>query len=113
MKSTSKDGIEQVTTENVHVNAVTSQKLQNRIAVAVDQPAAAQNSQNYNITTIHNIMCECTIVEVIQNPNCSYWPSDVGIFGTAGLALLNYTSSATENSSIVQHQPLCNRYGTC
>ena len=46
------------------------------------------------------------MVEVIENSNCLCWSSNIGVFDTAGLALLHYTNSATENSSIDQRQPL-------
>ena len=54
----------QVTTENANVNAATMQVLQRMTIVAVDQPAAAQNSQNNNPTTIHNTLYNYNMVEV-------------------------------------------------
>ena len=84
--------------------------LQHKIVAAEDQPTAAQNDQNnsilYNSTIIQNIPYNYNILEDAQNLNNLHRYSFVGSFGTAGLVLLNWTSSAIENSSIVQGQPL-------
>ena len=54
-----------------------------------------QNSQNNDIAIVYNILYYCTMIEIAQNSNCLYWYSDIGMLGTAGLVLLNHTSSAT------------------
>ena len=45
MQNALKDEILQATTENIHINVVTLQKLQCTAVVAIDQPEAAQNGQ--------------------------------------------------------------------
>ena len=46
------------------------------------------------------------MVQAAYNSDFSCCYIDVGVFGTAGLALLNCNGSAAENSSINQFQPL-------
>ena len=66
MQNASKGVILQVITKNSNVNAATLQALQcTTVVAAVDQPAAVQNSQNNDITTIHNILPICIIVNVV------------------------------------------------
>ena len=64
------------------------------------------NGQNSNSTTVHNTPYNYNLEEVASNPFFSCRYSAVVKFGTANLTLLNCTSSATENSSIDQRQPL-------
>ena len=53
-------------TKNSNVNAATLQALQRTIVVAaVDQPGVVQNGQNNAITTIHNILLNCSLVNVV------------------------------------------------
>ena len=66
MQNTLKGAILQVKTKNSNENAVILQVLQHTTVVAaVDQPAAVQNSQNNEITTIHNIPPICSMVKVV------------------------------------------------
>ena len=53
-------------TENSNANAVILQALQRpTVVTAVDRPAAVQNSQNNEITTIPNITPNCSMVNVV------------------------------------------------
>ena len=101
MQNALKGAILQAMTENSNANAVTLQALQHTTVVAaVDQPIAVQNGQNNDITTVHNILYNSKRVQIVQNSNCLYPSSNIGVFSIAGLVLLHHTSSTTENSSI-------------
>ena len=76
------------------------------VATAVEQPSAVQNSLNNDVTDLNNILCNCTILETIQNSKYFWRSSNVGMFAAADLALLPHTSSTTKNSSINQKQTL-------
>ena len=53
-------------TENSNVNAATQQALQRTTVVAaVDQPAAVQNGQNNEITTVPNIPHSCSTINAV------------------------------------------------
>ena len=66
MQSTLKGVILQAPTKNYNVNAVILQALQHKRVVApVDRPEVVQNSQNNEITTIHNILPICSTVKAI------------------------------------------------
>ena len=55
-----------VTTKNFNVNAATLQALQHTIVVAaVDRLAAVQNSQNNEITTVPNILRNCSTINAV------------------------------------------------
>ena len=65
MQNASKGAILQATTENSTVNAAILQELQHTTVVAaVDRPAAVKNGQNNEITTVPNILCSCSTVNV-------------------------------------------------
>ena len=52
-------------TKNVFENAAILQALQyTTVSAAVDQPEAVKNGKNNNVTTIHNVLCNCTMVEI-------------------------------------------------
>ena len=58
MQNALKGAILQVTIENSNVNAAMLQALQcTTVATAVDRLVVVQNSQNNDITTVYNIMC--------------------------------------------------------
>ena len=66
MQNASKGAILQATTKNSNVNAATLQALQHTTVVAaVDRPAAVQNGQNNEITTVPNIPHNCSTVNAV------------------------------------------------
>ena len=61
-----KGAILQAMTKNSTINAATLQALQyTAVVAAVDQPAAVQNGQNNEITTVPNIPCNCSIINAV------------------------------------------------
>ena len=53
-------------TENSNIYAVILQALQyTTVAAAVDRPSVAQNSQNNDTATVHNIQCNCSNIEIV------------------------------------------------
>ena len=66
MQNASKGVILQATTKNSTVNAVILQALQHMtVLAAVDRPAAVQNGQNNEITTVPNISHNCSTVNAV------------------------------------------------
>ena len=78
--------------------------MQYMTVVAVDQISLVQNSQNNTFETVKNTLYSSHMEKIAWNSNCLWKYISVGLFGTAGLALLNCTSNANNNSSIVHHK---------